>query len=203
MQPLSAADLMPFVEYERAREAFRQRIITLKRDRRIGVGDTLTLIFENRDTIQFQIQEMIRVERILDPAKVQEELDVYNDLLPGEGELSATLLIELTDQARIKEQLDQFQGIDQGPSLALVCGPARVYGTFEAGHSNEEKISAVHFVRFRPEAEFLTGLARPEVPASIHVHHRDYEASTAVPESMRQQWLADLGLQANPTRAHG
>lgn len=203
MNPLTADDLIPFAEYEGAREEFRRRIIDLKQARRIGVGETLTLVFENRDTIRFQVQEMIRVEQILDPAKVQEELDVYNTLLPHEGELSATLLIEITDQARMKEQLDRFRGIDQGQSLALVCGPARVSGVFEGGHSNEEKISAVHFVRFRPDAEFLAWLARPEVPASIQVQHRGYEAVAEVPRSLRDEWLTDLGLRAESSVRRG
>ena len=80
MKQLLQTDLLPITEYERGREAFRSRIIELKRRRRISVGPLITLIFENLETLRFQVQEMLRVERITDPAKVQEELEVYNAL---------------------------------------------------------------------------------------------------------------------------
>ncbi len=198
MKPLTKDDLIPFMEYEQARPAFRQRIIELKRRRRIGVGDRVTLLFENRDTIQFQIQEMIRAERIFDPSKVQEELDVYNAQLPADGELSATLFIEITGSDRIKEELDAFQGIDRGKTLAIQAGRLLVYGEFEGGHSKEDKISAVHFVRFHPAREFLQALSAGDTPVSIQVTHSTYKAEVPVPEALRQEWLADLG---HPVRA--
>ena len=100
MKQLIQTDLLSMADYERQREQFRSQIIALKQRRRISVGPLITLVFENRETLRFQTQEMIRVERILEPHKVQEELDVYNVLMPGSGELSATLLIEITEQDR-------------------------------------------------------------------------------------------------------
>jgi hypothetical protein len=191
---LTKDDLIPCAEYERVRDSFRQRIIALKRRRRISVGEKITLLFENRETIQFQIQEMIRTERIVDDAKVQDELDVYNAQLPGEGELSATLFIEITESERIKEELDAFQGLDRGEKVALEAGPHRIFGGFEGGHSKEDKISAVHFVRFRPTGEFLGELRRRGGPLSVVVAHPNYRARAPVPEAMRQEWLQDLGL---------
>jgi uncharacterized protein DUF3501 len=192
MKPLTKDDLIPYVDYERIRNTFRQRIIELKRRRRLTVGEKITLLFENRDTIQFQIQEMIRAERIFDPAKVQDELDVYNALLPADRELSATLFIEITESERLKEDLDSFQGIDRGKTVAIGTGSHLVYGEFEGGHSKEDKISAVHFVRFRPTAEFLDAIK--DSPLSIVVNHSAYQAEALVPEAMRQEWMADLGL---------
>ena len=196
MKPLVQEDLIPFTEYERQREPFRRRVIDLKRRRRIALGEHVTLVFENRETIQFQIQEMIRVERILDPAKVQEELDVYNALLPGGGELSATLLIEITESERIQTVLDTFRGIDRGETLALQAGPSTVYGEFEGGHSNEEKISAVHFVKFRPDLAFLDALASKDNPVRIRLRHGVHQAEVDVPADLREEWLADLGSSA-------
>src|ERR1700675_1281241 len=92
----------------------RRRVTALKRDRRVAVGPYLSFVFENRDTLLFQIQEMCRVERITDDARVQDEIDVYNALLPGLGELSATLFIEITDKDQIQAVLDRFIGIDAG-----------------------------------------------------------------------------------------
>src|SRR6476661_207253 len=146
MRSLTKEDVIPSDEYERVRDSFRQRIIELKRRRRISIGDTITLVFENRDTMKFQVQEMLRAEHIVDPVKVQEELDVYNALIPQDGELSATLFIEITDGDRIQKGLDALQGIDRGQVLALKAGRHTVYGEFEGGRSKEDKISAVHFV---------------------------------------------------------
>jgi hypothetical protein len=194
MKLLTAADLIPHADYEQQRDAFRQRIIEVKRRRRISVGARVTLVFENRDTIQFQVQEMIRVERIFDPSKVQDELDVYNELLPAEGELSATLFIEITEPERIKQELDSFRGIDRGRSVALAAGPYKVFGEFEGGHSKEDKVSAVHFVRFRPAGGFADALFDAGQDASILVDHGAYKAEVPVPEELRREWLKDLGL---------
>lgn len=192
MNTLISSDIIPYADYERQREGFRARIIELKQRRRISVGPLITLVFENRETLLFQIQEMIRVEQIFDPVKVQEELDVYNALLPGTGELSATLLIEITDDARMKEWLDAFMGLDHGRKVAITIGGERLYAEFEGGHSHETKISAVHFVRFLVSPSIKDLLADLRVPVTLSVHHGRYQAAAPVPGSMREEWLRDL-----------
>ena len=192
MNFLTPHDLLSMAEYERQREQFRSQIIALKQRRRIFVGPLLTLVFENRETLRFQTQEMIRVEHILDPHKVQDELDVYNALMPGTGELSATLLIEITEQERMKEWLDMFMGLDHGEKVAIRAGSEQVYGQFEGGHSHETKISAVHFVRFRPTASMTAAFADLRQPVMLTVHHREYYAEAPVSGSMREEWLSDL-----------
>ena len=185
MNALIPNDIIPYADYERQREGFRARIIELKKRRRISVGPLITLVFENRATLLFQIQEMIRVEQIFDPAKVQEELDVYNALLPAAGELSATLLIEITDDARTKEWLDIFMGLDHGKKVAVtVCGE-RLYAEFEGGHSHETKISAVHFIRFRPTSDMTAVLADLRQPVALIIDHNGYREETVVPGNMR------------------
>ncbi|MCH8040286.1 MAG: DUF3501 family protein [Nitrospinae bacterium] len=195
MKPLTPPDLLPYAEYELGRQTYRQRIIELKKRRRISVGDLITLIFENRETVLFQIQEMIRTERIFDPQKVQDELDVYNTLLPDPGELRATLFIEITDNDRIKQILDNFQDIDRLDTLFIQLGEEKVSGEFEPGHSKEDKISAVHFVRFQPNQSFLAQLPQTDIPASIRVAHEHYQAEAKVPDPLRREWLADLELE--------
>ena len=192
MNLLVPHDLLSMAEYERQREQFRSQIIALKQRRRMFLGPLLTLVFENRETLRFQTQEMIRVEHILDPRKVQDELDVYNALMPGTGELSATLLIEITEQDRMKEWLDMFMGLDHGEKVAIRAGSEHVYGQFEGGHSHETKISAVHFVRFRPTASMTAAFADLRQPVMLTVHHREYHAEVPVPGSMREEWLSDL-----------
>jgi hypothetical protein len=193
MNLLTPQDLLSAADYERDRPAIRQRIIALKKRRRISVGALVTLMFENRETLLFQIQEMIRAERIFDPGKIQEECDVYNALLPGPDELSATLFIEITDSERIEELLDTFQNIDRADTVALKAGDTSIFANFEAGHSKEDKISAVHFVRFSTTPTFRGLLAQPEVPAFLTITHPHYRAEAPVPHEMRQEWLKDLG----------
>ncbi len=192
MKQLIQTDLLSIADYERQREPFRSQIIALKQRRRISVGPLVTLIFENRETLRFQTQEMIRVEYILEPRKIQDELDVYNALMPGAGELSATLMIEITEPDRMKEWLDMFMGLDHGETLAIRVGDQQVFGQFEGGHSHETKISAVHFVRFRPTASMTAAFADLRQPVMLTVHHHEYHAEVPVPGSMREEWLSDL-----------
>lgn len=192
MKAITAGDVIPYDEYERQRDVFRSKIIALKQRRRISIGPLITVVFENRETLRFQIQEMIRTERIVDPLKVQDELDVYNALLPNLEELSATLLIEITDEAGIKEKLDQFMGLDHGDKMAILAGGEEAFGEFEGGRSHETKISAVHFVRFRPSAKMKTIFADLTQPVTIRVSHGGYHEEVPVPGSMREEWLADL-----------
>lgn len=192
MKPITAGDVIPYDEYERQRDVFRSKIIALKQRRRISIGPLITVVFENRETLRFQIQEMIHTERIVDPRKVQDELDVYNALLPNLDELSATLLIEITDEAKIKEKLDQFMGLDHGDKMAILAGGEEAFGEFEGGRSHETKISAVHFVRFRPSAKMKTIFADLTHPVTIRVSHGGYREEVPVSGSMREEWLADL-----------
>ena len=120
-------------------------------------------------------------------------MGVYNALMPGSGELSATLLIEITEQDRMKKWLDVFIGLDHGETVAIRAGTEQAFGLFEGGHSHETKISAVHFVRFRPTASMTAAVADLHGPVALTVHHHAYHAEALVPGSMREEWLSDLG----------
>jgi hypothetical protein len=192
MRTLTSEDILSIEEYEKQRESFRSRIIALKQRRRIALGPLISLVFENRETLQFQIQEMVRAERIVEPAKVKDEVDVYNALLPTDQELSATLLIEITDEAAMKEWLDRFMGLDRGRTIAIIAGGESVFGQFEGGHSHETKISAVHFLRFRPSSTMKEAIADLRQPVSLMVDHNGYRETVPVPGSLREEWLADL-----------
>jgi hypothetical protein len=192
MTPITAADILDLHEYEKVREARRRAVIALKRDRRVTVGRWLTFVFENRETVWFQIQEMIRAERLVDEAKIAEEIAVYNELLPREGELSATMLIEITDAGDIKPVLDRLLGIDTRDYVRLQVGPHAIVGRFETGRSDEElgKISAVHFVRFA-----LPPAARAIFPAAevaLVVDHPNERARVVLPDAVRRSLAGDL-----------
>ena len=151
MKPIEQGEILDLASYEQIRERFRRRVVDLKKNRRVGVGDRVTLVFENRDTLLFQIQEMLRAERISAPRGVQAEIDVYNPLMPSAAELSATLFIEITDSARIREDLHGLVGIDE--HVSLVVGDRRVPARFEPGRSTEERLAAVQDIRVPVGAE--------------------------------------------------
>ena len=192
MEPLRLEDIRPLSDYEPIRKAFRERIIALKKRRRVSLGDRMTLVFENRDTILFQIQEMMRVEHIYDPEKIQDELNTYNPLIAGPGELSATLFIEITQSERIKEILDGLQGIDNGRGIFIELGPDRIYGEFEAGHSKEDKLSAVHYVRFRFTPEQRAAFGNDGISAALVADHPNYSARTVLTREVREELSVDF-----------
>ncbi len=193
MKKLEFSDVKNIHEYEKVREDVRRRIIDLKRRRRVRVGGHLCFVFENRETALFQIQEMCRVERIEDHAKVQEEVDVYNDLIPGEHELSATLLIEIEDRSEVQPVLDRLLGIDSGEHVWIQVGKEyAIPAEFEPGRSDEErgKLSAVHFVRFAFPPEALTAFREQDV--YLVVDHPGEKARARVPDEVKASLLEDL-----------
>jgi len=153
---LTVADITDLRAYEREREEFRDRIIALKKRRRISVGPHITLLFENRETIRFQIQEMARAERILTDDGIETELRIYNPLIPAPGHLSATLFIELTSDDALREWLPKLVGIEQAALFRLADGTT-VRCVVDPAHAaqltRDEITAAVHYVgwTFTPE----------------------------------------------------
>ena len=192
MRLLETSEILDLVEYEKVREARRRALIELKKPRRVQAGRYLTFVFENRQTVWFQIQEMVRAERIVDDAKIAEEVEVYNGLLPRPGELAATMMIEITDSAQIKPVLDTLLGIDTRDYIRMTVGPHVIVGAFEAGHSDEErgKLSAVHFVRFALPPEARRIFATAEV--ALVVEHPNERARTVLSAEARRSLLRDL-----------
>jgi hypothetical protein len=186
---LSADELWPNDVYQSTRDEYRRRIIALKQPRRVGLGDSVTLIFENRDTLRFQVQEMMRTEGLTDQAAIQGELDVYNALMPGPNELSATLMIEVVDEARIREVLQRLVGIEE--SLALSFGLNELRAQFEGGHSDGSRISAVQYLRFQfTPAQREAFLETPQ--ARLELRHPAYKASVELGAATLGSLKADL-----------
>ena len=178
MRKLTLADVKDLVEYEKIRGPFRQRIIDIKKRRRVSVGDKVSLVFENTETALSQVQEMTRAERIVDPAKIQFEIDTYNALIPDAGELSATLFIEITTADDLRAELDRLLGLDGQGVVSISLGDAgKVEGLFETGHSNERRISAVHYVKFRfTPAQRRAFIESPTAgrPIFLEISHPNY-----------------------------
>jgi hypothetical protein len=198
VRPLTPDELLGLEEYEEARDDFRGAVIELKARRRLAVGDRVSLVFENRETLRFQVQEMLRVERIREAGDVQQELDVYNALLPRADELSATLFIEITEMVDIKRELDRLVGIDEHVALVLGEGDAAqtIPARFDPKQFEQDRISAVQYLRFPLGEAGAQSFADARVRARIRVDHPNYRHETEVPTGVRQSLVA--GLQREP-----
>jgi len=189
MKKIALDDILGFAAYEKVRQQFRDDIIDKKKRRRVAVGDKISIVFENRDTVIFQIQEMLRAERIADLDKIREEIEVYNELIPSPGELSATLFIEIEDQAHLCEDLLKFLGIDE--SVYFRVGAHSIQGRFEEGRSKEDKISAVQYVRFSFDTQAREAFRRGE-PAEIVIDHPNYKARAVIASDAQRSLAEDL-----------
>jgi hypothetical protein len=149
MKPLAREDLLSLENYAVQRAEFRARAIDHKKARTVHIGEHLTLIFEDRLSIQYQVQEMLRIERIFEADGIQDELDAYNPLIPGGSDLKATLLLEFPDVEQRRSELVRLRSIEHAIELTI-DGQAPVVAVADEDmpRSNEEKTSAVHFLRF-------------------------------------------------------
>ncbi len=193
MRPVRRDELLDLVAYEKSRDAYLAKTIAYKRSRRVPVGDRLTFIFENRETVRFQIQEMLRAERTVKEEKIEDELAVYNELVPGPNELSATLMIEITESRAIRSELDRLVGIDE--HVFLDVGDRTVQATFDPKQFEEERISAVQYVRFPLGPELACRFCDPTVPARLRVEHPSYRESTPLDGEVRASLAADLASE--------
>jgi Protein of unknown function (DUF3501) len=189
MKKIVLDDILGFVAYEKVREEFRKDIIEKKKSRRLAVGDNVSLVFENRDTVIFQIQEMLRAEKISDLDKIRDEVAVYNELIPNPGELSATLFLEIEDQSHMRDDLLKFLGIDE--CLSLRVGSRSLPGRFESGRSKEDKISAVQYVRFCFDEESRRAFIAGE-GAELIIDHPHYQARAVLAPEAQQSLAEDL-----------
>ena len=191
---LKLDDIVDLRAYERERPEMQRRVLALKRRRRVAVGPIVTFLFENRETIRFQIQEMARAERILTDEAIQTELDIYNPLIPEPGELSATLFVELTSQEDLREWLPKLVGIERAVVLRLGPGAREVRSTPEAAHeaqlTREETTASVHYIRFGLGPEEVELFRRG--PVVLAIDHPAYREATELSEATRTSLLEDL-----------
>jgi hypothetical protein len=190
---LTLADVLDLRAYERVRGEYRAKVIALKKNRRVALGPVMTLVFECLDTVRFQVQEMARVEKIISDEGIQTELDIYNRLLPAPGELSATLLIELTSEPDLREWLPKLVGIETKVGVAM-DGDV-VLSVPEAEHaaalSREEITPAVHYLRF-PFGDEQVEAFRTASEVALVSEHPAYPARSVLVPAVREQLLGDL-----------
>jgi hypothetical protein len=192
MQKLSQSDLYTLEAYARERAAFRERVLAHKQPRTVHLGAHLTLLFEDRLTIQYQIQEMLRIERIFEAAGIQEELDAYNPLIPDGANLKATLLIEYPDPDERARRLLELHGIEH--RIALEIGTQSTvfaHADDDLQRSTETKTSAVHFLGFELNADQVRDL-RGGASVALGVDHPAYRARTVLVPATLKSLAADL-----------
>ncbi len=200
MRPLRRFEIVPLERYALLRDAYRERVIAHKRVRRVSLGELATLLFEDRETLRFQVQEMLWVEHVSEPEKVQAELDVYNELMPGAAELSATLFLEITEAAEIRPTLERLVGLDRTLQLVLGEPPdeTRIAAAFDARQFEAARISAVQYLRFPLAAGARERFLDSRVRARLRVEHPSYRREEEIPPAVRASLIDSLAREPRP-----
>jgi hypothetical protein len=192
MKKLHPSDLYTLEAYARERSAFRERVLAHKRSRSVPIGAHVTLLFEDRLTIQYQVQEMLRVERIFEAAGIQEELDAYNPLIPDGSNLKATMLIEYPDADERARRLIELHDIERRVALRIgALAPIVAVADEDMDRSTDSKTSAVHFLRFDLDPAHVAAL-KQGTTAEFAIDHPRYNERAAVADETRVALAADL-----------
>jgi hypothetical protein len=190
---LTLADIADVRAYEREREEFRAHVIELKRRRRVHVGTIITFVFENRETIRFQIQEMARVEQLTTDQDIQGELDIYNPMVPEPGQLCATMFIELTTDDQVREWLPKLAAVERSVLLRLPGGDevrAVIDEQHEQGLTREAVTAAVHYLRWDLTGDQIDAFEAG--PVLLAIDHPAYLEQVELTDTARAELLGDL-----------
>ena len=192
MPRIDRASLMTLETYARERPQFRAKVIAHKKDRTVHLGEHVTLVFEDELTIRYQVQEMLRIERIFEEEGIQEELAAYNPLVPDGRNLKATMMIEYPDQVERARRLAELIGIEDKVWIQ-VKGHARVWAVADEDleRENEQKTSAVHFLRFELDQTMVQALKKG-AGLAIGIDHARYAAAVEAPPAVREALAKDL-----------
>lgn len=194
MNKLQAGDLMTLEAYAKARPEMRQRVIAHKKDRTVALGEHITLLFEDDLTVRYQVQEMLRVERIFEEDGIRDELDAYNPLIPDGSNWKATLLIEYPDVEERRVMLARLKGVEDRVWVQVEAHERiSAIADEDLERENDEKTSSVHFLRFELTPLMKTALAGG-ARLAMGVDHADYSVGIEVPPESRTALLRDLAL---------
>src|SRR5688572_1120168 len=193
MQKLTRDSLMTLEAYAKARKDFRTKVIAHKKNRTVHLGDHVTLIFEDALTVQYQVQEMLRIEKIFEEAGIQDEIDAYNPLIPDGRNLKATMMVEYEEENERRSALSRLKGIEDRTFIRVEgCAPVYAIADEDLDRENEEKTSSVHFLRFELTREMVETL-KYGVALAMGVDHPHYQAALdPVPADVRAALLKDF-----------
>lgn len=190
MKPIERAELMDLGAYEQIREHFRARVVAMKKPRYVALGPNVTVLFENRDTVLFQIQEMLRTERITNEKAIAHELETYNELVPGRSELSATVFIEYPEREERERMLVALAGIEDDFYVAF--GAERLPVVPDHRGTDPTRTMAVQYVKFPLSAAARAALAEKRGPVAIGVDHPRYRAEAPLSQATLASLADDL-----------
>ena len=191
VRPITRMDIKGPAMYAHIRDDYRNRVIELKKARRVIIGEWVELVFDNRHTLSLQIEETCRLENLTRDDQIQEEIDVNNSLMPTENELAATMFIAVPQDEHVKDNLRKLVGLDE--HVILHIGPHAIRATFEAGRSTEDKISAVQYTRYPLSTEAKQALLTPGTPIAVEIDHPAYRYRVQCSEELRASLAADYG----------
>ncbi|ADO45601.1 conserved hypothetical protein [Hydrogenobacter thermophilus TK-6] len=192
MKKISFDEILNIYEYEKVREERKREIIELKKNRRVFLGDLVHLVFENRQTVWFQIQEMIRAERMVKDEEIMQEIEVYNELVPDKNQLSVTMFIEIPDEEERKRLLPKLVGIHD--HLYLHIGNKHTVRAIADERSKEDyeygKAAVVHFLKFNLTDQQVEDLKN--LPLKLEINHPNYKTMADIPENVKAELIKDL-----------
>ncbi|CAN5754566.1 hypothetical protein BH11MYX2_BH11MYX2_33500 [soil metagenome] len=189
VRPITRFDIKGPAMYAHIRDDYRHRVIALKKDRRVVIGPTLELVFDNRLTLTMQVEEICRLENLVRDDQIEEEIRITNELMPTDTTLAATLFVPLPQDEHLKARLAELVGIDE--HVVLHLGSLAIRAAFEPGRSTEEKISAVQYMWFPLTAEAHKLLATPGTKLAVELDHPTYKYRVECPEAVRASLAAD------------
>jgi uncharacterized protein DUF3501 len=192
VRPITRADIKGPAIYTQIRDDYRNRVIELKKHRRVLIGDVVELVFDNRLTLTMQIEEICRLENLTRDDQIAEEIALTNQLMPTDDSLAATLFIALPQDDKLPERLRALVGLDE--HVILHVGSHAIRAAFEPGRSTEERISAVQYTRYPLSAEVKAKLLAPGTPIAVEIDHPNYRYRVQCPEEMRASLAADYGV---------
>jgi len=190
MPAIARDSLLTLEAYAKERSAFRERVLAHKRNRIVHLGPHVTLLFEDELTIRYQIQEMLRIEKTFDESGIQQEVDAYNPLVPDGSNLKATMLLEYEDADARHAALAQLRGIEDNVFMRVAGFPVvRAVADEDLDRENDDKTSAVHFVRFELTPAMIAAF-KADTPVALSIDHPNYQAEVAMISPLVQETLA-------------
>jgi hypothetical protein len=190
MKKITLKDIRGPSAYEGVRDEMRRRVIELKKRRRVSVGPTVSLVFENRDTMISQIEEMCRAEKLIEPEQIQAEIDTYNQILPDAGQLAATLFVEVSSEAQVAPTLSRLVGLQD--HVWLVVGGSRLKATFDPEQFATDKLAAVQYLKFPLGPDEQLAIRQPGTAVAVAIDHPSYRHQATLDESGREELSGDL-----------
>lgn len=191
VRPITRADIKGPAMYAHIRDDYRSRVIAMKQDRRVLIGDRVEIVFDNRHTLTLQIEETCRLENLTTDAQINAEVEVNNTLMPTPDSLAATLFIPLPQDEHIKDNLRALVGLDE--HVILHIGEHAIRAAFEPGRSTQDRISAVQYTRYPLSAAARTALVTPGTAIALEIDHPNYRHRVQCSEALRASLAADYG----------